>query len=383
MDWILSAVNTNSWPSWAQSFWPHGVKWGLVLASAVLIWFVSKVVKMAVIAIGRWASKDTEAFEGSSWDLGASIARFGTMFALLPLPLGIIGYNWQGMVETRGPGVVAAVVTIFAAIVIANWVARSMRSIGHKARAHAGADDTLFAFAASLVKYIIFAIALVIALTQIGFSPASMAALLGGAALAVGLALQDTLKSVAAGVMLAIFRPFRIGDYVELSGIDGEVTDITPFTTSLKQVDNKVVMLTNDRVWAEPKINFTRMTRRRLDLYFDVSYSDDLNHALSVLRRVAEDNGRVLANDDIWVGVHELGDWAVKLRLRAFCTTPEFVDVRAALTKEVKEAFDAENISIPFPHQVEIQYRGSPREPSAMTHEPTDAPSPTFDGSDE
>lgn len=383
MDWILNTMDTSDWPSWAQTLWPHGLKWGLVLGSALIIWLASKLVKLAVKWVGRRVSEDTEAFEGSSWDLGASIAQFGTMFALLPLPLGLIGYNWRGMVESRGPGVASAILTIFVAIVFANWVARSMRSIGNKARARAGTDHTLFAFSASLLKYIIFAVALVIALTQVGFSTASMAALLGGGALAVGLALQDTLKSVAAGVMLAIFRPFRMGDYVELGGIDGEVIDITPFTTSLKQIDNKIVMLTNDRVWAEPKINFTRMTRRRLDLYFDVSYDDDLDHALSVLKRVADDNGRVLANDDTWVGVHALGDWSVKLRLRAYCATPEFVDVRSALIKEVKQAFDAANISIPFPHQVEIQYRGKPRIPADIAPSSPDTPSPKFDMSDE
>ncbi|MGH1421421.1 MAG: mechanosensitive ion channel family protein [Hyphomonas sp.] len=366
MDWILSTVDTNDWPSWAQASWPHGVKWGLVLASIIFIWIVAKIVKSLINAFGRRVSENKASFEGSSWDFGASVARFGTMFILLPLPLGIIGYDWQSMVESRGPGVVAAIITILFAIVIANWTARSMRSMGQKARAHRGADDTLFAFAASLVKYVIFAIALVIALTQVGFSTTSMAALLGGAALAIGLALQDTLKAVAAGVMLAVFRPFRIGDYVELGGIDGEVTDITPFTTSLKQVDNKVAMLTNDTVWSNPKINFTRMPQRRLDLYFDVSYSDNLDHALAVLRKVAEDDELVLANDDIWVGVDSLGDWSVKLRLRAYCATSDFLGVKSALTKGVKEAFDANGITIPFPHQVEIPYRDTLPNSSAL-----------------
>lgn len=358
-DWLNNVnIDTTDWPGWAQTVWPFALKWGVVLASVLLIWLISSLVRIIVVAFGKRVSKDKETFEGSSWDLGASVARFIALFAMLPLPLGLMGYDWEAIVESKGPGVAAAIITFLVAIVVANWISRSLRNFGHKAHARAGADDTLFAFFASMAKYLIFAIALVVALTQVGFSTTSLAAMLGGAALAIGLALQDLLKSVAAGVMLAIFRPFRIGDYVQLAGIEGEVTDISPFTTSMKQVDNKIVTLTNDKVWGEPKINFTRMTRRRLDLYFDVSYDDDLDHALAVLKQVVDDHPRILSKQDNWVGVHGLGDWSIKLRLRAYCPTPEFVDVRADITKKVKQAFDANDVSIPFPHQVEIQYRG-------------------------
>ena len=212
-------------------------------------------------------------------------------------------------------------------------------------------------FAASLFKYLIFTVAIVFALTQLGFPTASLAALLGAAGLAIGLALQDTLKAVAAGIMLAVFRPFRIGDYVTVAGLDGEVIDVTPFLTQVKQIDNKVVSITNDSVWAEPLINHTRQTRRRLDLYFDISYDDNMDLAMRLVREVADAHPRILSDDETWVGIHALAASSVQVRLRAFVATPEFVNVRADITKAVKEAFDANGVTIPFQHVVYVPYK--------------------------
>ena len=356
-DITLPDVDTSNWPVWLAASWPFIEKWGLVLLACMLVWFVSGLVKKLVVAFGKRVTAKDKSFEGSSWDIASSVARVFALIFLSPLPLGLAGYDWEAIINRRGPGAFAAIAILVIAVLFANWVARSMRKMGNQAHMRHGADDTLFAFSASLLKYIIFAIAIVLALTQLGFPTASLAALLGGAALAIGLALQDTLKAVAAGVMLAIFRPFRIGDYVTLSGMEGEITDITPFRTTFKQIDNKVVSVTNDKVWGDPLVNHTRQTRRRLDLYFDISYDDNMDHALETLLGVANGHPRVLAKDETWVGVHALADWSVRLRLRAFVATPEFVQVRADITKGVKEAFDREGISIPFPHQVNMAYR--------------------------
>ncbi|WP_370172179.1 MULTISPECIES: mechanosensitive ion channel family protein [Hyphomonas] len=356
-DITLPDVDTSNWPVWLAASWPFIEKWGLVLLACMLVWFVSGLVKKLVVAFGKRVTAKDKSFEGSSWDIASSVARVFALIFLSPLPLGLAGYDWEAIINRRGPGAFAAIAILVIAVLFANWVARSMRKMGNQAHMRHGADDTLFAFSASLLKYVIFAIAIVLALTQLGFPTASLAALLGGAALAIGLALQDTLKAVAAGVMLAIFRPFRIGDYVTLSGMEGEITDITPFRTTFKQIDNKVVSVTNDKVWGDPLVNHTRQTRRRLDLYFDISYDDNMDHALETLLGVANGHPRVLAKDETWVGVHALADWSVRLRLRAFVATPEFVQVRADITKGVKEAFDREGISIPFPHQVNMAYR--------------------------
>ena len=356
---MIPEIDISSWPAWAQAAEPQVLKWSLVLAATIAIWMVAVLVKRLVALFGRLVTPKDQDFEGSSWDLGASVARMFALILMSPLPLGLAGYDWRTLVESRGPGAVAAVAILFVAILFANWVARSMRNFGGKAHRRTGADDTLFAFAGSLVKYLIFAVAIVTALTQLGFPTTSLAAVLGALGLAIGLGLQDTMKSVAAGVMLAILRPFRIGDYVSLAGLDGEVTDISPFTTSLKQIDNKIVIVTNDKVWGDALVNHTRQTRRRFDLYFDISYDDNMDHALQVVHDVANEHPRVLSKAETWVGVHALADWSVKLRLRAWVATPEFVQVRADLTKAVKEAFDREGISIPYPHQVNVAYKGN------------------------
>ncbi len=356
---MMPEFDMSGWPAWAQAAEPQVLKWSLVLAATIAIWIAAILVKRLVMLIGKMVTPKDQGFEGSSWDLGASVARMFALILLSPLPLGLAGYDWRTLVEDKGPGAIAAVAILFVAIMLANWVARSMRTFGGKAHRRTGADDTMFAFGSSFVKYLIFAIAIVMALTQLGFPTTSLTAVLAAGGLAIGLGLQDTMKSVAAGVMLAILRPFRIGDYVNIAGLEGEVTDISPFTTSLKQIDNKIVIVTNDKVWGDPLINHTRQTRRKFDLYFDISYDDNMDQALQVVHDVVNAHPRILTKAETWVGVHALADWSVKLRLRAWVSTPEFVQVRADLTKAVKEAFDREGITIPYPHRVNVAYKGN------------------------
>lgn len=380
---LLLSFDTSTWPGWAAIAWPVLVKWGLVLASVALIWIVSSILKWLILLIGRRLTPKDQNLESTSWDLAASTARFFAFILMMPLPLGLAGYDWRGLVEKYGPGAFAATIILVVAFVIANTVSKSLRRFGARAHAHSGADDTLIAFSASLIKYIIFAVAIVFALSQLGFPAASLAAVLGAAGLAIGLALQDTLKSVAAGVMLAIFRPFRIGDFVTLATLDGTVTNITPFTTSMRQIDNKIVSITNDKVWGSPLINHTQEPRRRLDLYFTVSYDDDLDHVIEVMRTTADAHPSVLTSLGTWAGVHDLGDWSVKLRLRAWVATSDFVQVKADLNKGIKQAFDASGITIPFPTAIEYQFEGGkkapPREPK-FEHPKGPAEAPESDG---
>lgn len=364
-------VDTSSWPAWLSASWPHVVKWSLVLLSVLFIWIVSTGVKHAIRYIGKKVTSREKEFEGSAWDLTASIARPLALLLMLPLPLGLAGFDWRALVEARGPGAMAAVAILFFALMGANMISRSLRKFGEKAHTHTGADDTLIAFSASLIKYLIFAVAIVMALIQLGFPAASLAAVLGAAGLAIGLALQDTLKSVAAGVMLAVFRPFRIGDTVTLAGLDGEVTNITPFTTSLKQFDNKIVSLTNDKVWGSPLVNHTLQPFRRIGLNFGIAYEDDIDRALQVMRSVAENHPQVIGYMPIWVGVQSLGDWAVNIRLTAWVATGNNAQVQADLLKNVKLAFDRAGISIPYP--TSTQYQG---EPAARQDAPEDDDTP-------
>ncbi len=356
--WIRALpIDYAALPFGGMAVWPGVIKWALVLASGLAIWLVASLVRRFFRALGRQAMKSEDSFDGSAWDLGASVSRFVTLLALLPVPLTLAGVDWQGIATKRGPGLFTAALIFIAAFGVANWVSRALRNFGRRAHKRTGADDTLLAFAASFIKYAIFAIAILLALTQLGFPSTSLAALLGASALAIGLALQDTLKAVAAGIMLAIFRPFRIGDFVSVAGLDGIVSDITPFTTSLRQVDNKVVSVTNDKVWNEPLINHTHEGERCLDIRVGISYEDDLEHGLRILNEVARASPLVRHPERIWTGVYDLADFAVTLRLRAWVATPDFVDARAGLLKAIKLAFDREGLVIPYPHQVQVRHR--------------------------
>jgi small conductance mechanosensitive channel len=357
-NWIASrAVDFSDWPFGGEAFWPYAVKWGVIAASIVAIWMVAAFVRMFMRFIGHRAIRPPDEFDGSSWDLGASVSRFLVLIALSPVPLSLAGIDWQGFTEKRGPGLFAALAILFAAVLVANWVSRALRNFGRKTQRRTGRDDTLLTFIASFLKYAIFAIALLLALTQLGFPTASLAALLGASALAIGLALQDTLKAVAAGIMLAIFRPFRIGDFVSVAGLDGIVSDITPFTTSLRQIDNKIVSVTNDKVWNEPLVNHTHEGERNLDIRVSCSYEDDIDAALGLVRQMADEEPLVQHKDRIWVGVYDLGDSGVVLRLRAWVMTHDFVQARANLLRAIKLAFDRAGLTMPYPHQTQVPYR--------------------------
>ncbi|OYW88208.1 MAG: hypothetical protein B7Z22_02920, partial [Hyphomonas sp. 32-62-5] len=196
-----------------------------------------------------------------------------------------------------------------------------------------------------------------------GFDTASLLAIVGAAGLAIALALQDTLKAVAAGVVIAIFRPYRIGDVVEIAGQTGTVADITPFTTVLNTLDNREIVVTNDKAWGDVIINITARSLRRLDLLFSIDYDDDPELAIRVIRGVLEADKRIRTEPPIWVNVVELASSSVDLRARAWVSTPDWWDTRCDVILRVKQAFDANGITIPYPHQVEIGKAGKPERP--------------------
>ncbi len=350
-DWPLQRLlEMEGMPDWLRGALPF--IWLVLLLASVgaLAYAVSVAIKRLVRHHGRRRVKDAEGFEGSAWDLAGSLAQFAVLVSTLPVFLDILGLA----VTLRVGGIVAAAVVLVAGFAVATWVSASIRSFGERASRARKADATLFNFAGSIVKYAVLAFAVIFALQQVGFQTTSLVAIVGAAGLAIALALQDTLKAVASGLMLAIFRPFRIGDWVSIAGAEGEVVEISPFHTTLKGIDNKAIIIPNDKAWADPVLNYSRYPRRRLDLYFDVAYEDDVGHALETLRAALASVPRVLAKDEIWTGVHELGSYSVRLRARPWIATPEFLDRRSDCIRAVLKAFDAEGITIPYPRQTEF-----------------------------
>jgi small conductance mechanosensitive channel len=224
-------------------------------------------------------------------------------------------------------------------------------------QAHKG-GETLFSFLAALVRFGAVAIGVIAALQQFGFPIASLVAVVGAAGLAIALALQDTLKAVAAGVIIAVFRPYRIGDVVQIGGETGTVADITPFTTVLNTLDNKEVVVTNDKAWGDIIVNHTARSMRRIDLLFSIDYDDDIEKAISIIQDVIKADSRARDEPPVWVNVVDLATSSVDIRARAWCSSGDWWDLRCDVIKRVKQAFDREGITIPYPHQVEISKYG-------------------------
>lgn len=265
--------------------------------------------------------------------------------------------------EALGIAALKGLAILVAVWFLGAWLGSRVRNFGRKIdRAHAG-GETLFTFLGALVRFGAFAVGTIAALQQFGFDTASLLAIVGAAGLAIALALQDTLKAVAAGVVIAIFRPYRIGDVVEIAGQTGTVADITPFTTVLNTLDNREIVVTNDKAWGDVIINITARSLRRLDLLFSIDYDDDPELAIRVIRGVLEADKRVRTEPPIWVNVVELASSSVDLRARAWVSTPDWWDTRCDVILRVKQAFDANGISIPYPHQVEIGKTGKPERP--------------------
>jgi small conductance mechanosensitive channel len=233
---------------------------------------------------------------------------------------------------------------------LGSWLGSRVRKFGEKVGRRTSANEqTLFHFLAALVRFGAFAIGLIAALQQFGFPIASLVAVIGAAGLAIALALQDTLKAVAAGVIIAVFRPYRIGDAVRIAGQDGVVADITPFTTVLSTIDNREITVTNDKAWGDVIVNSSTRSLRRLDLAISISYEDDIDRAINVIRGVLEADSRVRDEPPIWVKVQDLSFNSVDLRVRAWCSNSDWVDLRGDMLMQIKQVFDREGITIPHP----------------------------------
>jgi small conductance mechanosensitive channel len=286
--------------------------------------------------------------------LGSVIKLFG-LLAGVAIAAWLFGYPIETL-QTVAVRTVLSLVILVAVWFLGAWLGGRVRSFGDRVGrgSHAG-SRTLFSFLSSLVRIGALAIGVIAALQQFGFPITSLVAVIGAAGLAIALALQDTLKAVASGVVIAIFRPYRIGDVVHIGGQDGTVADITPFTTVLNTVDNRQVVMTNDKAWGDVIINNTARGRRRLDITFSIDYDDDIDHAINVITDVLKSDPRVRTEPPIWVKVTELASSSVDLRARAWCKSDDWWDLRCDMLKNVKQAFDRNGITIPYPHQTDVE----------------------------
>ena len=235
---------------------------------------------------------------------------------------------------------------------IGKWVARKLTDLVVKITRKTGkVDETLLKFLSNIIFYILMIVVILTALGQLGVDTTSFLAVIGAAGLAVGLALKDSLSNFASGVMIIMFRPFKVGDLINAGGVTGVVEEISIFNTVLKTGDNQTLIVPNGAITSGTITNVNAKPTRRVDLIVGIGYEDDIKKAKEVLTNIVSSNEKVLVEEGITVAVSELADSSVNFVVRAWVKTPDYWDVKFALTENIKLTFDKEGISIPYPQQ--------------------------------
>lgn len=267
----------------------------------------------------------------------------------------------QGMLTTSPEWVEAAKelflkfgLKILAAILIfliGRWVAKLIRKLLQKAMERAKVDHALVGFSSSLVHAGVMIFVVLAALGQLGVQTTSFIAILGAAGLAVGLALQGSLANFAAGVLIILFRPFKIGDFIGGAGVTGVVRTIHIFTTTLTSPDNKRVIVPNAKMMGDNITNYSAEGTRRVDLTACISYGDSIDTAKAVLMDEITKDTRVLKDPAPFVGVSSMSDSSIDLAVRPWVNVADYWDVFFALNESIKKRLEAEGLSIPFPQR--------------------------------
>ena len=261
---------------------------------------------------------------------------------------------WQRAIEA-GTSVILAALIFIVGMMVASAVRRTAQRAAHKSKR---IDTTLGNFFSSLAYYGIMAMVLIAVLDRFGVETTSLVAALGAATLAIGLALQGTLSNLAAGVMIIFFRPYSLGDFVEIAGQAGSVKDINLFTTILATGDNKRIIVPNGSAWGSVITNYSVNGTRRVDFTFSIDYGDDIGKAMSIIQDTLRADARVHKDPEIFTGVTAHGGSSVDIATRVWCKSGDYWGVYFDAMKNIKEAFDANGISIPYPHQVNINRKG-------------------------
>ncbi len=254
-----------------------------------------------------------------------------------------------------GTNLILAALILIVGFIVAGWARGAVRKM---AATSERLDDTLGNFFASIVYYAVIAIVIIAVLGKFGVETTSMVAALGAITLAIGFALQGTLSNIAAGVMIIAFRPYALGDWVEVAGVAGTVKDVNLFTTILATGDNKKIIIPNGQAWGDVITNYSANPTRRVDFAFSIDYGDDIDKAMEVIRETLMADERVRPEPEIFMAVTAHGESSVDLTARVWVETGDYWAVYFAGLKNVKEAFDKNGISIPYPHRVNIAKKG-------------------------
>jgi small conductance mechanosensitive channel len=252
-------------------------------------------------------------------------------------------------ISTYGLNVVGAIIILIVGYIAAGWAAKMTSSALSKSEK---VDDTIRHFVSSLVRYGVIIFTVLAVLNRFGVETTSFIAVLGAAGLAIGLAFQGTLSNISAGFMLLLFRPFRVGQFIEAAGQSGTVESITLFITELNTADNVHIIIPNSQLWGAAVKNYSHNATRRVDINVGIGYGDDIGKALQVLKDLVSADSRVNADPAPMVITTGLGDSSVDLQIRVWCAASDYWPVKFDLTRQVKESLDGAEIEIPFPQRV-------------------------------
>ena len=253
----------------------------------------------------------------------------------------------QDLIAFYGLKVIAAI----AILIIGRWIAIAVRNLLRRVMRKSAVEETLVSFVSNVAYVALLAFIIIAALGQLGVHTASFVAVIGAAGLAIGLALQGSLANFAAGVLMIIFKPFKVGDYIEGGGTAGTVEEISIFTTVLKSPDNRKIIVPNAKMTGDNIVNYSAKDQRRIDIVAGVSYGDDLDKVRKVLEQILAEDARILRDPAPTIGVLALADSSINFAVRPWVKTGDYWPVYFDTQEKIKKRFDAEGISIPFPQR--------------------------------
>ena len=265
-----------------------------------------------------------------------------------------LAFDWSNMIElvkTQGVelaiNVASAIAIFYVGKMVVSMLVRGMRKVMQKQEV----DKTLETFVSNLLRMVLMVVVAIAAISQLGIETTSFIAIFGAAGLAVGLALQGSLSNFAAGVLIVLFRPYRVGDFIEGAGIAGVVEQVQILTTVLRTGDNKRIIVPNGQIMDSIITNYSANETRRVDMVVGVSYDDDLDKVRGVLEELIAADERILDDPACTIAVSELADSSVNFVVRPWVKTPDYWGVMFDMTEAIKKRFDKEGISFPFPQQ--------------------------------
>lgn len=249
------------------------------------------------------------------------------------------------MAVEYGPKLIGAILVL----IVGSWVIKVLTSTFGKMLDKRQVNASLTPFLKNLVSIVLKVLLIVSVLGMVGIQMTSFIAILGAAGLAIGMALSGTLQNFAGGVIILIFKPFKVGEYISAQGHSGTVNEIQIFNTILKTPDNKTIIVPNAELSNSSLTNFSRETRRRVDWTVGIAYGDDISKAKTVLRQLTDNDTRILKDPEVFIAVSELGDSSVNIAVRAWVNAADFWSVFFEMNENIYNTFNKEGLNIPFP----------------------------------